>query len=232
MVQVDDKILQKIQKALALAADNPSDEEAQTAMRMAQKLMVKHGLDMSDVEYAEKDEKEVVDEGLTDYKKTQQWEKSLAVVISENFRCTSYLNKKRTGHRYAVTRLCFIGLKQDVEIARMVYNYAHQMITMLTEQFVKENGYSGKTAITTAKNEYRLGFISGLDAKFKEQVNKEGWGLILVQDDAVVEVVENKGLGRAYRSRAQNYGDANAYGAGYSEGKKFEAGKNRIGGEV
>jgi hypothetical protein len=232
--QIDEKVLSKIQKLMATVNDKEgaSESEIQSAMLMVQKLLAKNGLEMSDLEYADKDEKEVVDESFTDFKKTQQWEKSLALVISENFRCTSYISKKMTGHRYAVTRLCFVGLKQDVEIAKMVYNYAHEMLAMLTEQFIKDNDYSGKTAITTAKNEYRLGFIQGLKAKFDEQVQKEGWGLILVQDDAVVERVENMGLRAGYRSRAQNFGDSGARAAGYREGKAFEAGKNRLGGQI
>ena len=47
---MDDKIITKVQNLLELAYDAPNDEEGQTALLMAQKLMVKHQLSMGDIE--------------------------------------------------------------------------------------------------------------------------------------------------------------------------------------
>lgn len=46
---MESKIIEKIQNLLELAYDAPDDEEGQTALLMAQKLMVKNNLSMSDV---------------------------------------------------------------------------------------------------------------------------------------------------------------------------------------
>lgn len=43
---MENKIVQKIQNLLELAYDAPNDEEGQTALLMAQKLMFKHKLSM------------------------------------------------------------------------------------------------------------------------------------------------------------------------------------------
>ena len=47
---MNDKIILKVQNLLELAYDAPNDEEGQSALLMAQKLMVKHNLAMSDIQ--------------------------------------------------------------------------------------------------------------------------------------------------------------------------------------
>ena len=42
-----EKIIEKIKNLVKLAQDNPSDEEGQTALLMAQKLMLKHDVSLS-----------------------------------------------------------------------------------------------------------------------------------------------------------------------------------------
>ena len=46
---MNNKVIFKIQNLLELAYDAPNDEEGQTALLMAQKLMVKHNLSMNDI---------------------------------------------------------------------------------------------------------------------------------------------------------------------------------------
>ena len=46
-IDMDNKIIEKIQNLLELAYDAPNDEEGQTALLMAQRLMVKHNLSMN-----------------------------------------------------------------------------------------------------------------------------------------------------------------------------------------
>lgn len=48
-IDMDNKIIEKIQNLLELSYDAPNDEEGQTALLMAQRLMVKHNLSMSDL---------------------------------------------------------------------------------------------------------------------------------------------------------------------------------------
>ena len=53
---MDNKIISKVQNLLELAYDAPNDEEGQTALLMAQKLMVKHNLSMSDIKASQKND--------------------------------------------------------------------------------------------------------------------------------------------------------------------------------
>lgn len=47
-----DKIIRKIQDLMKLAQDNPNDEEGQTALLMAQRLLLKYNLSMETVQSA------------------------------------------------------------------------------------------------------------------------------------------------------------------------------------
>lgn len=44
-----DKITRKIQDLMKLAQDNPDDEEGQTALLLAQKLLLKYNLSLEDI---------------------------------------------------------------------------------------------------------------------------------------------------------------------------------------
>lgn len=53
----NEKIIEKIKNLIQLANDNPSDEEGQTALLMAQKLMLKNNIALAQVEQFEEPEK-------------------------------------------------------------------------------------------------------------------------------------------------------------------------------
>ncbi len=79
---------------MAIANDNKSDEESQSAFLLAQKLMIKH--DISSGEITERcAEQEIVKGQATAYKRLFWWERSLARIIADNFKVEFYYNNKR-----------------------------------------------------------------------------------------------------------------------------------------
>lgn len=46
----NEKLIEKIKNLIQLANDNPSDEEGQTALLLAQKLMLKNNIALAEVE--------------------------------------------------------------------------------------------------------------------------------------------------------------------------------------
>src|SRR3972149_1093942 len=180
MTELNPELISKIQKVLALANNNPSAEEGQTAMLLAQKLMMENNITISDISIGEIKTKEVVDQAVEESKMSSWWHQNLAVIIAENFKCTTYISRS---HRVGITSIKFVGLKNDVEMARQVYLYAVETVSYNSIKYVSSN----KTRISTRgmKNQYILGFLSGLRAKFAEQVKNNNWGLILVKDPAV-----------------------------------------------
>lgn len=210
-------VLRMVQKALNLAENNPNPEEAQTAMLKAQELMAKYNLTMSDFGGTEERQKNVDDSivaGLSS--QLNWWERHLGRIIAENFRCRNYLSTYK-GEKV----LRFIGLQEDVELAVQVFDFAVYNINYHSQLYILVNKIKGKSLIAQTKNDYILGYLNGLEEKFKEQVNKNGWGLVLVQDALVVQAVEDLNLRTAKAATFTLGGNAHARGQGYEEGKKF-----------
>jgi hypothetical protein len=232
---VKEKAIDLIQKVLAKANNNPNENEAELAMLKAQELMVKYNLTMSDVTTVEEEEKEVVNAQATDNGRTMWWIKSLSAVIARNFRCES-INHYVGGKSH----LRFIGLKDDVDIAQKIFAFAKEMVEILSNDYVDKlvreynsnwmtnKGVKTKKDYAGAKNDYIKGFIKGLQAKFQEQIDKNGWGLIIVKDDMVVEYIDNMNLHKAPPTRVTGSGDDTHYSKGYTDGKSFEYSGNRI----
>ena len=209
----NERIIKRIEKLLALAGNNPSQEEAQSAMLMAQKLMAEHNLSMEAFQEKEPEKKEV-EQVWVKGGQSCQWMRQLAKVIADNFRCNLLI-----GRGYG---LVFIGLKEDVTICSQVFNFASHTLDRnmmkLRRQYRKQglptDGISG---------DYATGFICGLRDKFQEQVNKNNWGLILVKDNEVMEYTKKISSGKAAGSgkTMTRSGDAALYSKGYQDGKNL-----------
>jgi hypothetical protein len=220
-----EKVINKVRKALALANDNPSDNEAHTAMLLAQQMLAKHGMTMKDVEGEQEDLKKVVEVNIIDYTgRIPWWKKQLAMVIADNFKCKVY----KSG-RYKST-LVYFGLEEDVEIAKSVYEYAENILDKLAKSYVGKLYRQGKST-KGVRNEYILGFLHGLSEKFREQVEKNDWGLIIVTDALVEQQYSDKKLRKASSGGIQPgfSGNAEARAEGFKQGKNFVDNSNRKG---
>ncbi|WP_407308797.1 DUF2786 domain-containing protein [Desulfosporosinus sp. SB140] len=234
-----EKIAHRVRALLNLARNggDPSSNEAQTALLTAQRIMAEYGLEEAELKDAGEGlrTKEVLDDYATDFEKLSWWKKRLGKVIGQNFRCYSYLNKCD-----GYTRLAFIGLKDDVEIARELFAFATDFIRAGADQYMKtyrrdfllHQGFrAGISLQRGVRNNYVEGWISGLDSQYTEQITKEGWGLVLTKDALVVEAYKNLGLERGKSSAhsvSQGSASQAAYARGYSDGKSFRATHKRI----
>jgi len=217
-------ILTKAKKLLALAENNTSADESQNSFLKAQMLLLKHGLTMNDV--AESDisnTKSVLNTSIDESSRMAWWKKSLTDIISSNFRCKSF-----TSFRSINTRICIIGLEEDVNIATEIYNCAVRTVEHQSKMYVKLNKKNGKSA--GLKNDFIIGWLSGLEDKFKKQVESvKEYGLILVKDALVVAEVEKMKLRTGQRSKITANRDADARNAGYKQGNNFNGSSKMIG---
>ncbi|AEG58983.1 hypothetical protein Desru_0699 [Desulforamulus ruminis DSM 2154] len=218
-----DKIINKIRKVLALTKSN-YQEEAQAALLKAQELMAQHGITMSEIEISSKEvdlEKQVVDTCVSESRRNTWYEKNLSSIIGKNFRCHPYV----TGGK----GIYFIGLKEDVEIAKEIYLYALTTMLYLATNYVKEN--RNKIIRITSKqlkNDYMIGFLNGLKKRFEEQVESKGYALILAKDALVVQAVEEKNLIKKKGSKIVIAGSLDARQTGYRDGRNFNENKKMI----
>lgn len=219
--QISEKVLKKLKKALVLA-EAKDDHESHTAMLLAQQMMAKYGIDYADIasELGVAPEKEIIEMYATKPTKLQWWQKDLASVIAGNFRCFTFW---RTGG--GKSRVVFLGIKQDTQIAREVFLYAQDSIEYFSIRYLNERGVEGMSQRTRVRNDYISGFISGLGRRFAEQVDENDWGLILVKDNEVIERHDNMKFTKDSASSAQTAGDFSAYQAGVNDGKKMDHSK-------
>lgn len=195
-----EKIIEKIKKALALSNNNKNTNEAQAAMLMAQKMMAKYHIEMQEVEDVEEAE---IQENEVNIKKGS-WRKSLMKLICNNYRCDCFL-KGSTGKRMII-----VGAKEDIEIAKTIYEFAeNQLINGFNKYF--KNNYEEYTAIqikNAVKKDYAHGFIRGLNEKFArqkaEEIKKDEQYALVVTNKKVEEYMNNLNFKGYYKSRKKD----------------------------
>lgn len=223
-----ESIIEKVRNLLNKnEANGCTEAESQSAMLMAQKLMAKHGLDMADVDTEGEESKEVVHEGVTPIEKTIWWKKSLANVVAENFKCICYISTYRGR---GGSKIVFLGLKSDVEIAKEVFNFAVDSIVYHTEKYARKKMRSeGYTDTRGLRNDFMKGYIRGLRDKFEEQKKQcEELALALVIDKEVQEEAENMNFKKGRRSDVSSSGNQQAISSGYNQGKQFDYSRKQI----
>jgi hypothetical protein len=119
--------------------------------------------------------------------------------------------------------ITFIGLKDDAKIAAEVFGYAVSTIESGADRCYRK--LKATTRRTQGiKGSYIMGFLFGLEAKFKEQVKEYGWGLVLVRDKEVDEVYQKMGLKKPSKSRSLTVQDNSvAAQMGFEDGRAFNA---------
>lgn len=212
-----ENVIEKVQKLLTLSKNNSFEGESKAAMLAVQRLMAQHNLTMADIIVDEISDKEVVKENVASSTRLAWWYKALGTIIADNFRCYVYIQYGR-----GPSSVVFLGLKEDVELAKQVYSFAVDTIKYLAGRYVRHIRNQGSPT-TGVRNDYIMGFLRGLTAQFKEQVNSNEWGLVLVKDSAVSDAYKNLNCTKGRRSKARSAGSSQAKQAGYSQGYSWQS---------
>ncbi|MFI2128770.1 DUF2786 domain-containing protein [Lysinibacillus fusiformis] len=222
-MKLSESIKTKIQKLLTLAKD-ATDEESQTAMLHARRLMLKHNIQESELVSSHVNDKTVVNERV--YRnKLIWWHRRLAQIIGRHFRCSYYRN---TIDSYQA-EIRFVGLEEDVQIAVMIYNFARASIHYHSKAFLLRPEIKRKWKRKHQfKNDYIEGYLAGLNRKFLEQNKSESLELIVVQDPLVIQYYNSLSLTSLDIPSPKKAGDDVAWRNGYNDGKKFESGREMI----
>ena len=170
MSESNKKILDKIRNLLTLAEDGGDDEESQTALLMAQKLMLKHKISQN--ELSEKGENEIVLRSLSVYKRLYWWEKSLIRIIAENFRSLFYIQSNRLPHQSTVQRkIVLMGYQEDVDLAYEMFYLAADTMKYYSKLHLEslDEAEFKKSSKANLRKSYYQGFMDGLQKKFNLQ---------------------------------------------------------------
>ena len=215
-----EEIILKIQKLLALSKSS-NQNEAQNAMLKAQKLLMKHKLSMQDIENYSSDNIKIEDFKTEQRFRGKSWKSNLANIIANNFGCFLYY---KTGNRQVHT-VCFYGKEEDVIIANIMFEYAVKCINLEGNKLVKRMKQDKRRKhFDGIKTDYAIGFIVGLEERFRNQLKENAeWGLVLQKDQVVIDSYNKFSSGFGKISVNEKFSrHLKAYKQGEEDGKKFD----------
>lgn len=238
MKESNKKIIKKIKGLLAISRDQKNDEESQSAFLLAQKLMLQYSIEKSEVEdYELSSEMDTIDEeSVTIYKKLFWWERTLATIISKNFRVKNFL-KNDNSRKQKKRKIVFYGHGRDLELSKEMYILAYETLIFHSNEYVKDfydtyiaerNSYQTRSI----ESSYIRGFLSGLNTRFEEQSS------ILREKYEIMSLVPEE-VEKAYSDYSSDFGKAKkvtpppvviveAYEQGENDGKSIDFTKRTI----
>lgn len=202
------QVIEKIKKILALAENNPNENEAVAAAMKAQALMAKFHIEEKELgeEVTENniDSLECVVNG-----KSQKWRIQLASVLAKNFRCKLFLTNGN---------VTFYGYDEDVKICSEVFYSLYKIGVKLSDKKKREMRKEYGTA-TGVRNTFCLGFVKGIQSELEKQCT----ALMIVVpkevNDGFKEMVDN-GNWKTKNSGLRISSDSRIYNEGFMSGKK------------
>ena len=199
------KMLEKVQKLLALAGNNPSEQEAKAAAMKAQKLIAQYNLDLSATS-----SEEVIQYKLlkAEHPNNNGYRGQLAAILAPNFRYKTI---------YLGTDIHFFGREGDVDTCVGVFNYLYK--TMRTNGCRQERiaQKEGRNAHGVA-NCYWAGFMRGLKDELGAQ--SKALAIIVPEDvkDKFTEKFPHTGVNSRMGVKHTGY-DKGAFDTGYTDGR-------------
>ena len=172
-----DKILDRVQKLLALANNNPSAEEAATAAAHAASLMAKYSLDTADLQARDLKKGAKVTNAVTEdasayIEKIPLWYNSLVTGLSQVLGCVSAITRQ---DGYLFMRV--YGLESDVMVTKWLAGYLTEQINRLAgeawqdaaqEIKMREQRSPWASERMRYKNQYRQGAVTAVLERVRE----------------------------------------------------------------
>lgn len=237
-----DKILDKIQKLLALA-NSSNENEAKAASARAQALLTQYNLTMVDAEAtADKYGKEFVDSGRQ--RMPIQW-KFVQSLLREFFFIEIVQTKRRmkpdinTASQEEISdylfgrpklEICYImfGQPHNIEVAKYVRDFLMRAFEDSFKTYRKETGASVK-----AKQSYYMGLYQGLQEQLlaaRQEVEQET-GLVVVPDADLNDFIQDAFSNKLTTTKnSTTIRDKQAMTAGYEKGKDMSVARGLSGG--
>jgi hypothetical protein len=157
---MNDAIINRLKKLLALAGNNPSQAEAEAAMAKAQAVAIEHGIDLAMLgESQAENETEIIRDEMEFGQRLPTVNNYVSNIL------ISFFNVKliTSGGRNIGRKLIFIGKRDDIQTAKYIY-------TWLAETMVRcwHNYYHTASGVALShKQSYLLGFYNGLESKLE-----------------------------------------------------------------
>jgi hypothetical protein len=131
---MNDALIQKLKKLLALAGNNPSQQEAEAALSKAQALAIENGIDLALIGSNEQEEN-VTREDMEFGKRLPTVNNYITNVLTKFFNVRIITS----GGRYGVRKLIFIGKQSDINTAKYVYTWLSDTMVNCWHNYYKSN---------------------------------------------------------------------------------------------
>lgn len=222
---IDQKIIDKLQKLLALSASD-NENEATLAMKKAEELMREHNLSVADVAIdgsgAHVGSAEV--DGST--KTSQVWELDLGSSIARTFNGRAI--RKRNSNGWSFT---FVAGKTDLTIIVDLFERLRSTIKRMSDAYVRSAKEFTSVHGKTLHNSYRLGIVRTIHERLvclkqntaptdnRNACGMTGTELMVIKDKAVDQRVSRLfPRVKTIPSRVNSSVDGNAYQQGRTDG--------------
>lgn len=212
-----DRIVEKIQKLLALAQSS-NEHEARAAANKASALLIEYNLSMEQLKF----DRTYEEKPATTLKRAERYHTYILNLLQDFFFVQCFMRREHIGYtnRGRVKRECalmLVGTPSNVAVAGYIFDFLVRKFPELWEQFREETG-----APAERKKSYYAGLAVGLRKQLeatRTRVQDEK-GLVLVRDADLDKYMEELKLGKG-REGPQLTLDAATYHAGVEQGKEL-----------
>jgi hypothetical protein len=233
---IDQKIIDKLHKLLALSASD-NENEAALAMKKAEELMREYNLSVADVALdgsgAHVGSAEVC--GLT--KTSQTWEISLGSSIARTFNGRAIRVKNSNGWSFT-----FVAGQTDLRIITDLFERLRSAIKRMSQAYVNSAKNFTRTHGKSLHNSYRLGMINTISQRLdllkkntapddnRNAFGMSGTALMVIKDKAVDQRVDRLFPRVKKTTSRANRVDGNAYQQGMTDGNNVSLHRSVDGG--
>lgn len=195
-----------------------SENEAMMAAKILQNLLLKHHLELNDIEETEENKKKkIITKTIFQSKRLMWYDETLFVATNKYFLVNIF--KKREfleENNTEVTSIKAIGWEEDI----LIYS---EFVTFVNNIMKKTFKIKCKTDPEMDRNDFYGGFIMGISKALEEnkKENEDKWALVTVNEDLnkftkLLNLRESKKSGIPPKFKNQ----INTFSEGYKEGKR------------
>ncbi len=217
----DKPIYDKIRKLFKLADKTNQEGEAQAALLAAQRLMVKHRIELSDIQSIVEEDDPILTECIQKDRWMICWKTQLVQVVAENFRCKVFIRRVRYSNpKQGQTLTMIVGRQQDVQIVQETARYAIKEAEHYYRQWRKREPVNSR--------EYYWGFVAALENKLQDQVTSNQWQMIVRPDAGVEKAFRDRNLGHAREQKELRLSFNASFLKGLADGNRFDPHRHKL----
>lgn len=212
---MEDKLVSKISKLLALGNGTSFDGEAEASIQKAYSLMREHNITMAQIESANREEElgPLGEHSVIRFPKTN-WEQMLFYYVAKLFDCSTFINNSYIGNNRKQKTYIIVGREGNRVTSELMYKWLRSKIE--SDSYIHATSYSGRLS-------YSLGCVYAISDKVnslkKEEPSTDAWGI--VPADEVDDYLRRKYPNLRSKGGSVHIGDARAYYQGRSDGSNI-----------